>query len=286
MITFYKLGSYGRLGNQFFQYAALKNLAIRNNYKIKIFNLAESNSWHEQKCLLQEFNIKEDIMDFSEIQNIKNFYEEQETKDENFFSLPDDTNINGFFQDKFYFENILGELKNIYKLKEKYIDLSRQKFNAIDKYRKNNKLTSIHIRLGDIFKENYGFYSKNNFQENIKKYLNQSINYIDKQSDFFVFTGGSRCASGQEKDDIEMCKYLLKDLNMNFIFSENNDTLIDFQLMRMCDQHILSPLSTYSLWIGYLAENDKKVLVPKDYYLETEKIKNIDHLYLDSWIRV
>ena len=59
MITFYKLGTYGRLGNQFFQYAALKSLAIKNNYKLKILS-NESTSWHGQKFLLPEFNLIEE----------------------------------------------------------------------------------------------------------------------------------------------------------------------------------------------------------------------------------
>lgn len=286
MVTFYKLGSYGRLGNQFFQYAALKNLALKNNYKIKIFNLAELNSWHEQKCLLEEFNLQEENMNFSEIQNIKNFYEEPQERDESFFALPDNTNINGFFQDKFYFEDVINQLKNIYKLKREHIDIANEKLDKIKKYRKNNSLTSVHIRLGDMLKENYSFYSKNNFKENIRQYLNQSINYLGKENDFFIFTGGSRCASGQEKEDIQTCKELLNGLDMNFIFSENNDTLIDFQLMRMCDKHILSPLSTYSLWVGYLADENNLVLVPKDYYLHTQKDKDSKNLYLNKWIKI
>ena len=32
MITFLQLGKYGRLGNQLFQYAALKSLGLKKNY--------------------------------------------------------------------------------------------------------------------------------------------------------------------------------------------------------------------------------------------------------------
>ena len=38
MITFHKLGELGRLGNQLFQYAALKGLASKNLYTAKIPN--------------------------------------------------------------------------------------------------------------------------------------------------------------------------------------------------------------------------------------------------------
>ncbi len=40
MITFDKLGNHGRFGNQLFQYAALKSLALKNNYKVVLPTLA------------------------------------------------------------------------------------------------------------------------------------------------------------------------------------------------------------------------------------------------------
>ena len=258
MITFYKLGTYGRLGNQFFQYAALKSLAIKNNYKLKILS-NESTSWHGQKFLLPEFNLIEEQMHPSEMQYIKNFYEESPKTDYSFFSLPDNTNINGFFQHRFYFEDILYKLKEIFTLKQSYIDKAKEEFKEIQKYRNNNKIISVHIRLGDIIRDNSLYYSNTKFIENLTTYLEKAINSIGSKNDFFIFTGGSRCQLGQEKNDIEICKFLLKNINANFIFSEGNDTLIDFQLMRMCDDNILSPLSTYSLWVGYLAESTTNI---------------------------
>ena len=57
MITFSKLGELGRLGNQLFQYAALRGLSLKNNYEIFLPNLKIA-EWHGQKCLLEEFNMK------------------------------------------------------------------------------------------------------------------------------------------------------------------------------------------------------------------------------------
>ncbi len=45
MVTFHRLGENGRLGNQLFQYAALKGLATKNGYKMKIPN-PQTMSWH------------------------------------------------------------------------------------------------------------------------------------------------------------------------------------------------------------------------------------------------
>jgi len=48
MITFLELGSFGRLGNQLFQYAALKSLGLENGYEAKIPN-PSLKEWHGQK---------------------------------------------------------------------------------------------------------------------------------------------------------------------------------------------------------------------------------------------
>ena len=87
MITFHKLGQMGRLGNQLFQYAALKSLALKNNYDIKIPN-PNHVSWHGQQCLLNEFNIECGYLYDSDLSKIKYLYKEIDWKsyDTNFFS--------------------------------------------------------------------------------------------------------------------------------------------------------------------------------------------------------
>jgi len=40
MITFLELGKLGRLGNQLFQYSALKSLALRNGYNVAMAKIA------------------------------------------------------------------------------------------------------------------------------------------------------------------------------------------------------------------------------------------------------
>ncbi len=57
MITFYELGQLGRLGNQLFQYAALKSLGLEKGYEVMIPN-PSTRTWHGQECRLNNFNIK------------------------------------------------------------------------------------------------------------------------------------------------------------------------------------------------------------------------------------
>ena len=56
MITFLKLGKFGRFGNQLFQYAALRSLGLKKNCEIGLLNL-ENFSHPNQKNLLKHLSI-------------------------------------------------------------------------------------------------------------------------------------------------------------------------------------------------------------------------------------
>ena len=112
MITFHKLGENGRLGNQLFQYAALRALSLENNYEIKI-PIPTQRDWHGQSCLLENFNIGCDFLTASDLENLQFLYNEPDHMkyDENFFKIPDNSSINGFFQSTFYFGNFANQIK-------------------------------------------------------------------------------------------------------------------------------------------------------------------------------
>ena len=97
MVTFHKLGELGRLGNQLFQYAALKGLASKNGYTAKIPN-PQTMNWHGQTCLLDRFNIECDYLTQDDVNTLQNLYEEPNWQkyDTNFFNLPDNTSVSTF----------------------------------------------------------------------------------------------------------------------------------------------------------------------------------------------
>ena len=61
MITYSKLGEYGRMGNQLFQYAMLKVVSLERGYKMKIPD-PNTVECQNQKCQLDQFNIKCDYL--------------------------------------------------------------------------------------------------------------------------------------------------------------------------------------------------------------------------------
>lgn len=272
MITFLELGRYGRLGNQLFQYAALKSIALKNNYQCKIPN-PESMDWHGQKCLLSEFNIEADFLTKEDINSLTNLAVEPSVDwfFEPFFSVPDNTNIHGYFQSTYYFNDFKEQICKELTPKQEYLDFAENYLSSLKE--DGSEIVSIHLRRGDntdgTNKEYLTFYGENDiYDENsvYGKYITNALKHFENQKvKFLVFTGGSR--TGNDKDDILWAKKTFK--KDNFYVSETNDPVKDFAMIMSCDHNITCHLTTFGWWAAYLNTNpNKKVIAPKNYFYD------------------
>ena len=148
MITFVQLGKHGRLGNQLFQYAALKSIALENGYECKIPN-PETMEWHGQKCLLSEFNIEANFLTQEDIRSITNSAIEPSHHHffETFLSVSDNTNIHGYFQSTYYFDKHKEQISKELTPKEKYITEAQETLKSLRE--DGSEIVSIHLRRGD-----------------------------------------------------------------------------------------------------------------------------------------
>jgi len=272
MITSLNLGTNGRLGNQFFQYAALRAVGLENNYEVKIPN-PSSAKWHGQIGLLNNFNISANFLTYEDAVSIKHSYiEKDHTKvDLSVFDIKDHTTLSGFFQSTNYFQ---GHKETIYKeLTPRYKFMKEAESYVRDL---GNSVIGIHVRRGDC-------------EVNIdmaKEYLT----YVKKAvslfpgSKFLVFSGGKR-VEGDNQDDIKWCK---DNLGIEAFYSESSDTMKDFSRMVACDGNILSPASSFGLWAGHLnSEGGKKVVAPLKYEFESNNTyESRDGLYSPKFIIV
>ena len=112
MITFYQLGQLGRLGNQLFQYAALRGLSLERGYVAKIPH-PDTRVWHGQSCLRGNFNIEAEYYEEVELLEVKQAYNEPDYMkyDTRFYQIPDNTNLTGFFQSTLYFKGHEEQIK-------------------------------------------------------------------------------------------------------------------------------------------------------------------------------
>lgn len=271
MITFTQLGQLGRLGNQLFQYAAVRAVSLEKNYQLKIPDL-EGVVWHNQRCLLDNFNIQCDYLTLEDYYKITNRY--IETNHSMFykdvFNVPDNTDLYGFFQNYQYFSKYEKEIRSDFKLSEDLSEYAEKYINNIKE--KNEEIVSLHFRRGDNidgtsseYSDYYGKDDKLSEDSLFGQYFFKALdNFKDKKYKFLVFSGGSRKGINHNQGDIDWCKNNLN--GDRFIFCEGNSDMQDFAIMKNCDHNLTTHMTSFGWWAAFLNENLNKIVVaPKNY---------------------
>ena len=257
MICYPRLGFDGRLGNQLFQYAALRALSIKHDYAIKIPDPRRM-AWHGQQCLLSNFNLSAGTLTNEDMATLRNVYREPDhTKvDPSFFDLPDNTAISGFFQSLKYFEDHKDQIFKELTPDGAFIESAQEYLRQFKK-----PVVSIHVRRGDaIDGTNPGMMHMYDADGYYFTYLREAIKEFNDCT-FLVFTGGSR----HKDDNSEDVKWCRENLGIEAHYSEGN-TMEDFCRMLCCDHSILGQASSFGLFAGYLnAEKGKTVIAPAFY---------------------
>lgn len=271
----------GRLGNQLFQYATMRNIALIKNYDIYYNTNFE---WHQQRCLLDNFNIKESSKHFSpryryyqpsDMTKARYKGGESSTYDKNIFKISDNTLLSGFFQNEKYFYENRDIIKKELTLKKELDDICENYINEIYVNNKGYKIVGIHLRRGDnISQQNFSFEKTDNF---IRKALNE-IKKNEKHIYIIFFTGGStlnKTENGTQRtsnwvnndhtDDVNWLNNYIKSFSEKYEISKGtteNNELIDYGLLSKCDYNILPNGSSFSWMACYVnCKNDNKVYV-------------------------
>lgn len=292
MITFYQLGELGRLGNQLFQYAALRALSLERGYEVKIPD-PQSRAWHGQVCLLGDLSVEAKILTSEDITTFKHQYEEQNYMqyDSWFYEIPDDTNISGFFQSTFYFKGHEEQIKKELTPKKEFMDAAREEINRLKKLHPGYKIVSLHLRRGDNtdntdveqveVNNSYGGESLKEDSLYYKYYKKATQQLSGEKVKYLIFTGGKR-GDGDNSNDIEWCKRNF--VGDQFIFSEGRGTIEDFSLIISCDYNIISHVSSFGWWAAYLNPNkDKKVIAPMCYHPDRLDMTYRPGFYPTDW---
>lgn len=282
MITFVQLGKHGRLGNQLYQYAALRGISEKIGVECKIPDF-KNFFWHGQKCLLDNFNIKAKTFSADDIKTIeKNIIEpDASVFYEDFFSIPDNSNIHGFFQFTKYFDHCEELIREELKPKDSFLSEAKQK---LDSYRQDgHEIVSIHIRRGDMMTVMYPntgihpdqVYGPDNiFDDNTiyGNYLNKAMSmFANKKVKYLVFSGGNRGT-----DDSSDINYISRVFNDDrFIISDSNDPMQDFSLIMSCDHNISCHQTSFGWWASYMNDNENRIVTaPQHYYFEMPREKS------------
>lgn len=244
MISFSKLGEFGRLGNQMFQIAATLGTASRNDTNAK-FPVWEPNHF-----------FKRDIDQSLQLSEITSIYKEPNYH----YDVPvykDGMDMQGYFQSSDYFDE----------------DLIRTQFEFIDDLgnpewiKDADSSCSIHVRRGDyVYLEDYHPFPG-------KGYYEEAIEIIERAetSGFIVIS-----------DDIPWCRTFFGD-DPKFFYAEGQSVIEDLHLMSKCKHNIIAN-SSFSWWGAWLnTHTNKRVVAPKQWFGHKNAGANTKDLYETNW---
>ena len=277
MIGFDHIGTMGRLGNQMFQYAALKGIAAHRGYEYTIppenpriqidnYGLIEAFELSDNKKI-GWLNTQYDII------AEKHFHFDEDL----FNTFPDGSGLYGFFQSEKYFKHIEDEIREDFTFKKEWLE-------PCEGFRKDlgDEVIFLHVRRGDPnladkrgFKWAYTQCSSQHPPQPLE-YYEKALKEFDDDMPVVVFS-----------DSIDWVKEQDLFKSDRFMISEQTDKFsdgalvpyIDLCLMTLCDHAIIAN-SSMSWWGAWLIQNEyKKVVAPKMWFGPAYADKDTKDLY-------
>lgn len=265
----------GGLGNQMFQYALGRRMAITNNDELKIdISYYDLPDLYTGKYCLSKYNIYERIAfndDISQMLNDKSkagvwyIIERQNLFYEDIINVKQNLLLDGYFQSEKYFKDIEEVIRKDFTLKNTSNDNNKHMKEIIN----SCNSVSIHFRRMNYVTLNrtcpLDYYSKS--VELIKTQVNNPV--------FFIFS-----------DDIQWTKENFKsNSNMIFVDINNDDTNYeDLNLMKECEHNIIAN-STFSWWGAWLNNNPNKIVISPEKWYYNSNLDTCD-LIPDGWIKI
>ena len=268
----------GGLGNQMFQYAIAKSIAVRNkdNFKLDI------TFYSKQTLRKYELN----LLDIDEVLvNKKSFFSKVTSKfrfltkiyymerkiaeyDSNVFNKKN-VILDGYWQNEKYFKDIRGKILQDFTPVSSLSNKANYYLNSI----KNSNSVSVHVRRADYIENintnaNHGVCGLSYYKKAFK-YLNNKTDNVT----FFIFS-----------DDISWCKKVFRFLERKVFVEDTKSTIDDLELMKNCKHNIIAN-STFSWWGAWLNQNEQKIVIaPKKWFVKKEwKNKNPA---CENWIKI
>ena len=274
----------GGLGNQLFQYAVGRSLALHHKAPLKLdLTIFETYKLHNG-YRLDQFEILADIATNDEIVKLKggssvlfsalrkaglvkrkSYLKEKRSS---YFDTSIFNNnyvyLDGYWQNELYFSDIrellLRELVPTISMN----DLGFDYLNSI----KNSNSVSLHVRRGDYLK------IKNINVLDVDYYM-KAVDYIKKNVEkpmFYIFS-----------DDLDWCKNNLGFLNNCNYVDLTQTEIDDLKLMSFCQHNIIAN-SSFSWWGAWLNQNPKKIVIaPKEWLINDPGSSNV---ILSDWIKL
>lgn len=245
MLTFQKLGRYGRLGNQMFQVASTIGIARKRGYEVG-FPKWEN---HDAKIL---FGSKEDLGVGEWFPKFKEYpYVFDGQYLEYFipwgfhgFDVPDDVSLVGHMQSEKYFEHCADEIRDLFTMQDEPDTIP---------------YTAIHVRMGD--------YGSSYHPICDQAYYQKAVRHLE--GPYMIFSDEPQKA----------LNYLQPIVGYN-IDLVDADTKTSFAMMKRCKAHIIAN-STFSWWAAWLAGTP--TVAPKTWFGPDAAQLETKDIYPSTW---
>jgi hypothetical protein len=264
-VSFAQLGSFGRLGNQMFQYAALVGISERVGHRVVVSRKKLVGSEHHgQKCLLSNFALTSasdadpsgSAVCWNE-QSAGVFYDEslfETAARESFLTIR-----NSHLENPRYFAHARDRLLADFALPPEIETAGRAAVAAV---KTTKRKVCLHLRLGDNLVQPFFFTASAAF---LRQVLTKEMR---EKSHFLIFAGGTRAVD--QSDDVARARVLLLEAGLDeseFSLMSGNDVLLDLATMKNCDDFVLSG-GTFGFWAAYLGRtrDDQTVHYPVPWY--------------------
>jgi len=280
----------GGLGNQMFQYAFGKRMALANNTELVLDQLLllDKSQPHElvthRNFDLDIFTIKnyrwateEEIFSFSGATNVsiikkivrkikntlvpkKLIVQNANEFNEEYLKIKSDVCFVGRWQSELYFKDAANEIRNEFTFSSSFNHEIEKYVNII----KDCNAVCLHVRRGDLITS--AVYSSSigalnwTYYENALAYIRtQIVNPV-----FFIFS-----------DDIDWCKKTIVLTEQTYYMdagTAGKKAEGHLYLMQQCKHFIISN-STYAWWAAWLAKGDnKQVVYPLNWYKDLKSV--------------
>lgn len=270
----------GGLGNQMFQYAMARSIALKNN-KLLVLDLSfysnQKDVTTKRHFELNIFNLKCFIIKNRIIKNILKLFHSEIIErafsfNKNISKLGNSNYIfYGYWQTEKYFKKYRRIILKDFSFPKKISEKNKKLINKI----KNNQTVSLHVRRGDYVNDK----KTNEFHGTCsKKYYEDAIKLINKKIKnplFIIFS-----------DDLKWCKNNLS-VPKNTIFvdhNKGNQSFEDMRLMSLCKHNIIAN-SSFSWWGAWLNQNKNKIVIAPKWWFGEKSIDTSD-VIPEKWIKI
>lgn len=290
----------GGLGNQMFQYAAGRALALRLNtgvaldltsyianrgrswvrdFELDVFNHGATRvhdsvsykikyAW-KMMPMIRQYAWGQRLLLINRLFRDKNSY----AFDARFLCLKNSYTLLGFFQSEKYFLPYREILLKDFSFKSPLNEKNQQMARRI----KATNAVSVHIRRGDYITNPN---ASKIFTECSVEYYKTAIEKIKQQVECPVFYFFS--------DDMEWVKRNLGDLveAVWVNFNQGRDSCNDMYLMSICKHNIIAN-SSFSWWGAWLNQNpEKEVIAPRYWFKNPEANATVIDLIPEGWLQI